>query len=194
MHKTRLTNIFRPVYPSPAGLIVSIDENKNPNVMTAGEVFNIGLRNPTIIGIAIRKATYTYELILKSKQFTVNLPTVAILEKVDLVGTVTGRGGFNKFTAYGLTLIPSDEIDAPIIVECPVNLECKMLNVSEVGDHDLILGEVVAMHVDSDKLNDNPNDRQQVLMDKVDGFLFGEWGYYRIGEKLGEMGFSRNNR
>ena len=189
MTKTLVKNIFRPVFPSPAGLIVSIDEQKKPNVMTAGEVFNIGLREPTIIGIALRKATYTHGLIVQSKQFTVNFPTAAMLEKVDLVGTITGRGGFDKFSEYGLTLIPSTEIEAPLIEECPVNLECKMLSVSEVGDHDLFLGEVMAMHVDSDKLDSN----QKVCIEKVDGFLFAEQGYYAFGEKIGEFAFSRNS-
>ena len=189
MQKTRVKNIFRPIYPSPAGLIVSIDENKKPNVMTAGEVFNIGLREPTIIGIALRKATYTHGLIVQSKQFTVNLPTAAILDKVDLVGTISGRDGFDKFSAYGLTPVPAAEIDAPIIMECPVNMECKLLNVSEVGDHDLFLGEVLALHVDSDKLDE----KQKICIEKVDGLLFAEWGYYAFGTKLGELGYTRKN-
>jgi len=189
MQKTKVNVPFRPVYPSPAGLIVSIDENKKPNVMTAGEIFNIGLKEPAIIGIALRKATYTHSLIIKSAQFTVNLPTAAILDKVDLVGTCTGRNGLDKFAEYGLTPVKSSVIDAPIIEECPVNLECRMLNVSEVGDHDLFLGEVVAMHVDSDKLGEN----QRILIEKVDGLLFAEWGYYRFGEKIGEIYFSRRD-
>jgi len=189
MQKTKINVPFRPVYPSPAGLIVSIDENKKPNVMTAGEIFNIGLKEPAIIGIALRKATYTHSLIVKSGQFTVNLPTASILDKVDLVGTCTGRDGLDKFSEYGLTPVKSSVIDAPIIEECPVNLECKMLNVSEVGDHDLFLGEVVAMHVDSDKVGEN----QRILIEKVDGFLFAEWGYYKFGEKIGELYFSRKD-
>ena len=188
MQKTRVNNPFRPVFPTPAGLIVSIDENKNPNVMTAAEIFNIGLKNPVIIGIALRKATYTHSLIVKSGQFTANLPGRAILEKVDLVGSISGRDGLDKFSEYGLTALKSSVIDAPIIEECPVNLECKMLSVTEVGDHDLFLGEVVAMHVDSDKLDEN----QKILVDKMDGFLVAEWQYFAIGEKLADFRFSRN--
>lgn len=180
MKKTRVAEPFRPVYPSPAGLIVSIDKNGKPNVMTAGEVFNIGLKNPCIIGIALRKATYTHSLIVESREFTVNLPTAAILPQVDQVGNITGRDGLDKFAKYGLTPLPSSEVRSPIIEECPVNLECKMLSVTEVGDHDLFLGEVVAMHVDSDKLSD----RGQVDISKADGLLYAEWGYYQIGKQL----------
>jgi len=155
--------------------------------MTAGEIFNIGLKDPTIVGIALRKATYTHSLITRTKQFTVNFPTVAILDKVDLAGSISGRDGFDKFGEYGLTPVKSSEIDAPIIDECPVNLECRLLSVSTVGDHDLFLGEVVAMHVDSDKVDEN----ERVIIEKVDGFLMAEWAYYRFGEKLENSRFTR---
>jgi len=186
MEKTRVKTPFRPVYPSPAGLVVSVDASGKPNVMTAGEIFNIGLKSPCIIGIALRKATYTHGLIVESREFTVNLPTVAMLEQVDQCGAVSGRDGFDKFSAFGLTKMASDEVTSPIIEECPVNLECKMLNVTEVGDHDLFLGEVVAMHVDKDKLDAE----EKVIISKVDGLVYAEWGYYRIGEGLGEFLFT----
>ena len=187
MTKIKIQTPFRPVCPSPAGLIVSVDKNKKPNIMTAGEVFNISLKTPTIIGIALRKAVYTHGLITDSKEFTVNLPTAAILREVDLVGTISGRNGLDKFAEYGLTPIPSDVVASPIIKECPINMECKLLKVTEVGDHDLFLGQVVALHVDQDKVDEN----QKILVEKLDGFLFAEWAYYRFGEKLGDIGFSR---
>ena len=187
MKKTRIQVPFRPVYPSPAGLIVSIDENGKSNIMTAGEIFNIGLKEPAIIGIAIRKATYTHSLISKTMEFTVNFPTVEILDKVDLVGTISGRKGLDKFAAYDLTPLKSDKVLPPIIEECPVNLECKALSITEVGDHDLILGNVVSMYVDSDKLDEN----QKIQIEKIDGFLYAEWGYYSFGTKLGDFGYTR---
>jgi len=185
--KTKIAKPFRPVYPSPAGLIVSVDGKGKPNVMTAGEVFNISLKEPCIIGIALRKATYTHSLICASKEFTVNFPTKAILKAMDQVGTISGRDGFDKFEAYGLTKLESEKLKSPIIKECPVNLECNMLSVQEVGDHDLFLGEVIAMHVDPEVLDGEG----KVDISKVDGFLFAEWGYYAFGERIGHLGYSR---
>lgn len=187
MNKVRIKTPFRPVYPSPAAMIVSIDSNNNPNVMSAGEVFNISLRDPCIIGIALRKATYTHGLICESKEFTVNFPSVHQLTMMDLVGTCSGRDGFNKFAEYNIETIPSDEIRSPIIKACPMNLECIMMSVTEVGDHDLFLGKVVAMHVDEDKVDQH----DKMLIEKMDGFLFAEWQYYNIGDKIGKFGFSR---
>jgi Conserved protein/domain typically associated with flavoprotein oxygenases, DIM6/NTAB family len=187
IEKVRIKTPFRPVYPSPAALIVSVDEHKKSNIMTAGEVFNIGLKSPAIIGIALRKATYTHSLITKTMEFTVNFPTMDILDKVDLVGTISGRNGLDKFAEYKLTALKSDEVIPPIVEECPVNLECKALSITPVGDHDLILGEVVAMHVDADKLDEN----HKVLIEQVNGFLYAEWAYYAFGEKIGEFGYTR---
>ena len=187
MSKIRIDAPSRPVYPSPAGLIVSVDENGKSNVMTAAEVFNVSLSRPPIVGIALRKATYTHSLIVKSREFTVNFPTVAILDKVDAVGSVSGRGGLDKFAEFQLTPLPSDEVKSVIIAECPVNLECKLLSVTEVGDHDLMLGEVVAMHVDSDKVNG----RQHPIVEKLDAFAYAESAYYRIGEKLDVHGYTQ---
>ena len=187
--KTIVDKPFRPIYPSPAGLIVSVDTTGKPNVMTAGEIFNISLVNPCIIGIALRKATYTHGLIVASKEFSVNIPTTAMLKQVDQVGTISGRDGLDKFAAYGLTPLASQAIQSPIIAECPLNLECQLLSVTEVGDHDLFLGQVVKMHVDSDKLDTN----QKMNIADMDAFMFAEWGYYGISDKIGHFGFSRQD-
>ncbi|MCL2350136.1 MAG: flavin reductase family protein [Defluviitaleaceae bacterium] len=186
MQKTRLENPFHPVYPAPIGLVVSIDENKKPNVMTASDIVNINLRNPAIIGISIARAAHTHSLITKSGQFTINFPTSAILEKVDLVGSCSGRKVADKFEKYGLTPAKSSEIDAPIIEECPVNLECKVISTADAGKHTLFIAEVAAMHVHSDKLGEN----EEMLIEKMDGILFAEWQYFKIGEKLGDMYFA----
>jgi flavin reductase (DIM6/NTAB) family NADH-FMN oxidoreductase RutF len=185
--KTRVETPFRPVVPTPIGLIVSIDGGDKPNIMTAGEVFNIGLRNPCIIGIALRKATYSHGLISRSGEFTANLPTREILTQTDGVGLVSGRDGRDKFAEFSLSPLPSLSVRPPIIAECPVNLECKVLSITEVGDHDLFLGEVLSMRVDSDKLGEN----QRMLIEKMDFILYAEWEYYATGGKLGSHGLAR---
>ena len=188
MHKIRVETPFRPIYPSPAGLIVSIDANGKHNIMTCAEIFNISLSRPAILGIALRKATYTHGLIVNAKEFTVNLPTIDILEKVDQIGAVSGKDGLDKFTAFNLTPITSAEVAPPIVGECPVNLECVLLSMTEVGDHDLFIGKIVAMHVDADKADE----KQLPIVEKLDAFLYAEGGYYRFGEKLGTHGFTNS--
>jgi flavin reductase (DIM6/NTAB) family NADH-FMN oxidoreductase RutF len=188
--KTRVEVPYRPVVPTPIGLIVSADGNGRPNIMSAGEIFNIGLRNPCIIGIALRKATYSHGLISRSGEFTANIPTRELLTQTDGIGLVSGRDGRDKFAEFGLSPLPSLTVKPPIIAQCPVNLECKVLSVTEVGDHDLFLGDVLCMRVDSDKLGEN----QRMLVEKMDFILYAEWEYYATGGKLGSHGLARKEK
>ena len=137
---------YRPIYPTPAGLITSVAPDGRANIITLGEIFNLSLRSPTIVGIAIRKATYSHGLIAQSGEYVVNLPTTRILAAVDRCGSVSGRK-VDKFAAFGLTPLPAAVVRPPLIAECPVNVECKVIGMEEVGDHDLFKGEVVAAHV-----------------------------------------------
>jgi flavin reductase (DIM6/NTAB) family NADH-FMN oxidoreductase RutF len=158
--------------------------------MAAGEIFNVGLRNPCIIGIALRKATYSHGLISRSGEFTANLSTRALLTQTDGVGLVSGRDGRDKFAEFGLSPLPSLTVKPPVIAQCPVNLECKLLSVTEAGDHDLFLGEVLCMRVDSDKLGENG----RMLIEKMDFILYAEWEYYAAGGKLGSHGLAREEK
>jgi flavin reductase (DIM6/NTAB) family NADH-FMN oxidoreductase RutF len=187
IEKTRIEAPVRPVVPTPVGLIVSADGNGKPNIMTAGEIFNISLRNPCIIGIALRKATYSHGLISQTGEFTANIPTGELLTQIDGIGLVSGRDGRDKFADFGLSPLPSMTVKPPIIAECPVNLECKVLSITEVGDHELFLGEVLYMRVDADKLGEN----QRMLIERMDFILYAEWEYYATGAKLGSHGLAR---
>jgi flavin reductase (DIM6/NTAB) family NADH-FMN oxidoreductase RutF len=176
---------FRPVYPSPAALVTSVDEAGNPNIVTLGECFNVSIRGPIIVGIAIRQATYSYGSIHRQGEFTVNLPTADLLEKVDGIGMVSGRV-CDKFKRFGLTALPALKVAPPLIAECPVNLECRVLSEQQVGDHQLFLGEVLAQHVDADKLDaeGRPDPR------KMNMFVFALQAYLAVGDVIGHFGFS----
>jgi flavin reductase (DIM6/NTAB) family NADH-FMN oxidoreductase RutF len=145
---------FRPVYPSPAALITSIDSEGRPNIITLGECFNLSIREPVIVGIAIAPERYSHGLISAQKEFVVNLPPASLLPKVLEVGSVSGRD-HDKFAEVGLTPLPATHVKPPLIAECPVNIECKLLFVQTIGDHDLFAGEVLAHHVDPDVLGEN---------------------------------------
>ena len=181
---------FRPVYPTPVALITSVAADGKPNIITLGEVFNISLRTPTIVGVAIRKATYSHGLISESGEYVVNLPTTQMLKAVDRCGTTTGRR-VDKFAEFGLTPAPATVVRPPLIAECPVNLECKVIGIEVVGDHDLFKGEVVATHIDDTLLDEQGRVRPERL--DVLCFMFnlnfrGE--YWSLGRKLGDMGFT----
>jgi flavin reductase (DIM6/NTAB) family NADH-FMN oxidoreductase RutF len=187
--KKRMVKPFRPAYPSPAALVTSVDEAGRPNVLTLGEVFNVSIgvgTQPVILGIAIAKPRYSHQLITATREYVVNFPPSSMVKTVDLCGTVSGRD-VDKFAEFGLTPVPATHVRPPLIAECPLNVECRVLSILEVGDHDLFLGEVLAEHVAEEALDDTG----RVLVDKLDFFCYLHNEYWSCGRRLGRHGFSR---
>lgn len=170
----------RPIYPTPAGLVASVDSEGKANIMSVAEIFNLSIGDPVWIGISIREATYTHGLIKQQGEFTVNLPTAAMLKKVLGCGSCSGRDGIDKFEKYDLTPLPSKHVGPPIIAECPMNLECKVVGFHPAGDHDLFIGEVLLEHIDEDAL-DAEGQPDNV---KLDPLLLMRGGFWRLGEKI----------
>ena len=183
----RIIENHRPVYPSPAALISCATEAGVPNIISLAEVFNISINNPVIIGIAIREATYSHGIISKTKEFVINLPSTGLMEAVDRCGSVSGRTGIDKFSSFGLTPLKATKVSPPIIAECPMNIECVVTSITKIGDHDLILGEVVAVHVDDDTLDSEGNPD----VAKLDGIAYLRSEYWSLGKKLEKHGYTR---
>jgi flavin reductase (DIM6/NTAB) family NADH-FMN oxidoreductase RutF len=133
------------VFPSPAGLITSVDDAGRPNIITLGEVFNLSIRKPVIVGIAIDPARYSHELISRQGEFVVNLPPGDLWPRVLQCGSVSGRE-VDKFATLGLTALPATHVKPPLIAECVLNIECRVRDIRSIGDHDLFQGEVLAVH------------------------------------------------
>ncbi|MGQ9731977.1 MAG: flavin reductase family protein [Candidatus Zipacnadales bacterium] len=145
-------SLFRPVFPSPAALITSVDAHGKANIITLGETFNLSIRHPVIVGIAIAPERYSHTLITQQREFVVNLPPASLLPQVLQVGSMSGRD-HDKFAEIGLTPLPATHVRPPLIAECPVNIECRLVSVQTIGDHDLFAGEVLAHHVDPEVLD-----------------------------------------
>jgi flavin reductase (DIM6/NTAB) family NADH-FMN oxidoreductase RutF len=177
---------FRPIYPTPAGLITSVDPTGKANIITLGEVCNLSISKPVIVGIAIAKPRYSHTLISRSGEFVVNIPTAAMVEKVDRCGSMSGRN-VDKFKVVGLTAIPAEKVAPPLIAECPINLECKLLSVQEIGDHDLFQGEVLVQHVDEAVLDGDG----RICVEKLNTLCYVLGEYWSLGAKLGYHGFTR---
>jgi flavin reductase (DIM6/NTAB) family NADH-FMN oxidoreductase RutF len=189
--KKRVVNAFRPVYPTPASMITSVDAAGRANIITLGEVFNVSLGNPPVAGIAVRKATYSHGLITECGEFVINHPDRSLIRQTDLCGSISGRD-VDKFSEAGLTAVPAKVVRPPLIDECVFNLECKVLTIQEIGDHDLFLGEVVAAHASESVLDADG----AIAYAKLDAFCFmfnfGQKGeYWSIGRKLSDAFFMR---
>jgi flavin reductase (DIM6/NTAB) family NADH-FMN oxidoreductase RutF len=93
-----------------------------------------------------------------------------------------------------LTALPATYVEPPLIAECPVNLECKVVRVVEVGDHDTFMGKVVAAHVDDTLLDEEG----RICVERLDTicFMFGlnfRGEYWSLGEKLSEAWYTRDS-
>ncbi len=144
--------------------------------------------NPPIFAVGIKKKRYTYTLIEKSGEFSVNIPTLEFLEKVDLLGTSTGRS-IDKFEAYGLTPFKGKYIEAPLIEEFPINIELKMIDKIDFPDHTMIIGRVLNTIIEEKFLKG----KNVLDIEKLRPIIvnYSDLSYYRLGDFLNFAGFSR---
>jgi len=176
------------IYPCPVILVTCVDGDAAPNIVTlawAGVVCS----EPPMVGISIRPHRYSHGLIVKSGEFVVNMPTEDILLKTDCCGVVSGRD-VDKFAKTGLTPIPASQVKPPLIKECPVNLECRTTQVISLGAHDLILGQVLATHIDEDLLDENREIRD-IKDAKPIAFSPLTMDYLSMGGIIGKYGYSQ---
>ncbi|HMK55547.1 MAG TPA: flavin reductase family protein [Dissulfurispiraceae bacterium] len=167
--------------PVPAWVVGSYDTKGNPNIMTIAWG-GICCSQPPCLTISLRKATYTYDCIKERKAYTVNIPSVSMAKEVDYVGIVSGRA-VNKFDKTKLTPVRSDLVDAPYIKEFPVVIECKVLQIVEIGLHTQFIGEIVDIKAEESVLD---NEMPDIL--KVRPLIFdtGQRAYYGVGEFIGK--------
>ena len=139
--------------PTPAALISCVAPGHRPNIITLGECYMLALE-PLVVGISIRPRRYSHRLISESREFVVNFPTADLAAAVDYCGMASGAD-VDKFAASGLTPEPADVVAAPLIRECPLNLECRVRDVLKMGSHDVFVGDVVATHVEDWALDES---------------------------------------
>jgi|Deesub1362A_J573_1020465.scaffolds.fasta_scaffold00473_7 flavin reductase (DIM6/NTAB) family NADH-FMN oxidoreductase RutF len=174
-------------FPIPAALIVSKDGDK-VNVLTVSWI-GIVSETPPMVGISLRRDRYSLELIRKTKEFTVNIPSANLYRETDYCGLVSGRNR-DKLRDLNFTMLESRKISTPIIKECPYNMECVVKQEILLGEWVLILAEIVETHLDEDKIN--PSNRANIEISKVVNplvYCAEVREYWSLGEKLGN-GFS----
>lgn len=134
------------LYPLPAVMVSCQRPGEKPNIITVAWTGTV-CTNPPMAYISVRPERYSYDIIRETGEFVINLTTEKLAEAVDYCGVRSGRDT-DKFQDMHLTPEPSSKIGAPMIGECPVNLECVVEKVEELGSHHMFLAKVVAVHVD----------------------------------------------
>ncbi len=174
--------------PVPVVMVTCTDNNGKPNIITLAWVGTIN-SDPPMVSISVRKQRYSFDLLKQRGEFVINLPSRKLTFATDFCGVKSGRD-IDKFEAMKLTTENATRVTVPLIKECPVNLECVVKQVIELGSHDLFLAEVVATHIEEGLLDDNG----KLNLHKADLICYSHGEYYPIGESLGYFGYSVTKR
>ncbi|MGJ4939847.1 flavin reductase family protein [Bradyrhizobium sp. HKCCYLS1011] len=137
-------NVRRFLEPGPI-VLVSSAHREQINIMTMGWHMMMEFQ-PSLIGCCISSANYSFDLVRKSRQCVINLPTTDLAEKVVRIGNSSGRD-IDKFTAFDLTAERAQTVAAPLIAECYANFECRLVDTSWVTKYNVFVFEVVKAHV-----------------------------------------------
>lgn len=134
------------MWPMRHFLITCRDTEGKSNIIALSFVVPVSKR-PPLIAIAVGKGAYSRELITRTKEFVVNVPTIDLESKVYYCGCHSGRN-VDKFKETGLTPKPARKVKAPIISECIAHMECRVVKEIQAGDKFLIIGEVIEAYAD----------------------------------------------
>lgn len=141
--------------------------------------------DPPMLSIAVRPERHSHGIIKATGEFVVNLPSQAQTKITDWCGMVSGSK-VDKFTETGLTATPATKVGCPIILECPVNIECRVTQRLELGSHDLFLAEVVAVQVSAHLIDEQGKFR----LEKAGLIAYGLGHYFPLGPAIDHFGFS----
>lgn len=174
------------VFPTPVFIIGTYCEDGRPNAMNVAWG-GVCCSNPPSISISVRRQRCTYDNIMRTKAFTVNIPSREFVKEADYFGIVSGKKA-DKFQVTGLNAAKGDKVDAPYIEEFSLNIECKVVDFHEIGEgHIQFVGEIMDVKVNQDCLDaDGTPD-----IVKVDPMIYDPSAktYYAAGKML-EKAFS----
>ena len=171
--------------PTPVVMVScgsTLDEYNIITVAWAGTVNS----DPPMCSISIRPERHSYGIIKQSGEFVINLVNKQLAPLADWCGVRSGRK-YNKFLETGLTPVRATQVNAPMIEESPVNLECKVTQIIPLGSHDMFLAEVVAVHVNEKLFSPKTN---AIDLKRADLVTYSHGHYYTLGEIIGKFGFS----
>lgn len=171
--------------PVPAVLVGTGGGNFADNLITVAWA-GIVCSAPPMLSISVRPERFSYQPLTETREFTVNVPLASQAEIVDWCGVVSGRD-HDKFAEKSLTPLRGSQVAAPLVAECPLNLECKVKDIIKLGSHDMFLAEIVAVQVSEEYLTKTG----RLDLERNGGVLgYAHGHYFQLGKCLGHFGFS----
>ena len=171
--------------PVPVVMVSSGSKDGKANIMTVAWAGTVN-SDPPMVSVSIRKSRYSHKLISETGEFVINLVSKSLCKACDYCGV---RGGENedKFKSCGLTPVKAEGMEyASAIKEAPVSISCVVKSVTELGSHDMFIGEIKSVTADSYLLDQNG----KLCLDNARLVAYNHGEYYLLGEKLGFFGYS----
>jgi flavin reductase (DIM6/NTAB) family NADH-FMN oxidoreductase RutF len=172
------------VYPLPAVMVTCRDKDGNDNIITVAWTGTI-CTNPAMAYISVRPERHSYNMIKETGEFVINLTTKELTYATDYCGVKSGRD-VDKFKECKLTKEDAVHVNVPMIKESPVNIECKVERIDELGSHYMFVAKVLAVHADEKYMDE----KGKFDLAKADLIVYSHGEYYSMGEKLGTFGYS----
>jgi flavin reductase (DIM6/NTAB) family NADH-FMN oxidoreductase RutF len=139
-----VAQVRRYLEPGPI-VLVSSAFNGSTNIMTLGWQTVMEF-TPSLVGCMIAGGNHSFEMIRRSRECVINLPTSALTDEVVGIGNCSGRD-IHKFEKFGLTATKAAQVEAPLIAECVANFECRLVDDAMVEKYNFFIFEVVKAHV-----------------------------------------------
>jgi flavin reductase (DIM6/NTAB) family NADH-FMN oxidoreductase RutF len=161
-------------FPRPVLLLSTRDSAGRDNIITVSWA-GVACTTPPMVTVSLRKSRHSHGTISATREFVVNIPTSKQVAVVELCGTTSGRDT-DKFAALGLGKQPPSVVAAPLIAECPINLECEVRHMVPLGSHDLFVAEIVRAHAQHRILHEDGNIDDEAL----DCLAWGSAEFFRL--------------
>lgn len=173
------------LYPLPVVMVSCAREKERPNIITLAWVGTV-CTNPPMVSISLRPGRYSYDMIRRTGEFVINLTTKELIWAADYCGVKSGRD-VDKFQETGLTPVKAKELAyAPVIKESPVNIECRVSKIEELGSHHMFLGRVVNVSVEERYLDE----KGRFCLNAAGLVCYSHGEYFALGQQCGSFGYS----
>lgn len=177
------------LYPLPAVMVSAADKKGAANILTIAWTGTI-CSDPVMLYISVKPERYSHHMIKETGEFVVNLTTTKLARAVDYCGVKSGKK-VDKWKEMKLTKGKAETLKyAPIIEECPVNIECKVTEVKELGSHDMFMAMVTAVNISDEYMNRNG----KFELNKTGLLAYSHGEYLNLGKSLGKFGWSVRKR
>ena len=173
------------IYPLPAVLVSCGETPEEYNLLTIAWTGTIN-SNPPMCYISVRPSRHSYALIKRTGEYVINLTTEKLAFATDWCGVRSGAR-YNKWKETGLTPEAASIVHAPIVKESPINIECRVKEIVNLGSHDMFISEVVNVIADDEYIDPVTG---AFRLKNADPICYSHGHYFKLGDPIGKFGWS----